>query len=526
MYPQFFLPVSTSLFRKVVHVSLTSILKVPTSQIILSGETFLVQTGSERRNQYNGVVPLLQVLRDVVSTNEGKLYLGSTCFLAATLVNQWVTMGARLESAVFTLSTRTLPSENDGADAVRLRLTEIKELFDSIEKMLLLQNESLTSLSADPYPYLAPQTLDAASCFTFAPTIADFLLYAAMWDCGPLFEELAHPATKKWFSYVHQHPLSFPIDEIEKNKSKLFFTAEQLPSRKSKGPLPGISCSEGGASHPSSTVGNKSKPGDSCTSSKALVGIAGTKSGKSVGVKPTEEDIARRRLEKEKAKKEKEAQKVAAAVCGNTSSSTTSTTSAQALLSKGKEVEKEESIALLHQILDIRVGRFTHVRHHPNADRLYVEDMEIGQTETEPVLRTVVSGLVGAYPDPNLLENTLCLVVCNMKPKPLKGVPSEGMVLCASSDEKLVLVRPPEESKPGDRVVFSAEASPQLPPVLENNGASTPASFLPPPSSAKLADALSSLGTNAGGVLCWKGQQARLPHGLIIVPDMANCRVK
>lgn len=526
MYPQFVLPISTSLFRTVVHVSLTTILKVPVSQIILNGKNYSVQIGPEGKDHYDGVIPLLQVLRDVVRTDERKIYLGSTCFLAATLVNQWATVGAQLAAEVSILSARAVHADNEETDIGRLKLTGIKELFDSIEKMLLLQNESLGSSLVDAYPYLAPQTRDASSCSTTEPTIADFLLYAAMADCGPLYEELAHPATKKWFSYVYQHPLLHLFNETEETKSKLFFTMKQLPSSKSKGTPPPITCAEGVASLPSSAVGDKSTPSDPCTSSKFLTGVVGTKSGKSVGVKPSEEEITRRRLEKEKAKKEKESQKVAAAAIDNISSSTNSTASVHAPLPKGKEIKKEESIALLHEILDIRVGRFTHVRHHPNADHLYVEDMEIGQKETEPLLRTVVSGLVDTYPDPNLLENSLCLVVCNMKPKPLKGVPSEGMVLCASSNEKLVLVRPPVESKPGDRVFFSADASPQFPSGKKNEGALPPASFLPPPSSAKMTDALTSLGTNAEGVLCGKGQQAWLPQGLVIVPDMANCRVK
>ena len=44
--------------------------------------------------------------------------------------------------------------------------------------------------------------------------------------------------------------------------------------------------------------------------------------------------------------------------------------------------------------LDIRVGIITKVQKHPDADSLYVEEIDVG----EPARRTVVSGLVKYIP--------------------------------------------------------------------------------------------------------------------------------
>lgn len=58
--------------------------------------------------------------------------------------------------------------------------------------------------------------------------------------------------------------------------------------------------------------------------------------------------------------------------------------------SKAKTVPAEISISRL----DIRVGLIKKVEKHPNADSLYVEEIDVGEEST----RTVVSGLVNYTP--------------------------------------------------------------------------------------------------------------------------------
>jgi aminoacyl tRNA synthase complex-interacting multifunctional protein 1 len=105
--------------------------------------------------------------------------------------------------------------------------------------------------------------------------------------------------------------------------------------------------------------------------------------------------------------------------------------------------------------LDFRVGIITKVSKHETADKLYCEEIDIG--EAEP--RQIASGLVPHYTVEQMLGRRL-IVVANLKPRNLVGFKSYGMVLCAAtpdashpSGEKVEFVDPPAGAMPGDRVV-------------------------------------------------------------------------
>ncbi|XP_077929582.1 tyrosine--tRNA ligase, cytoplasmic isoform X3 [Halichoerus grypus] len=124
-------------------------------------------------------------------------------------------------------------------------------------------------------------------------------------------------------------------------------------------------------------------------------------------------------------------------------------TSKQKPFAKGpaKNSEPEEVIP---SRLDIRVGKVISVDKHPDADSLYVEKVDVG--EAEP--RTVVSGLVQFVPKEEL-QDRLVVVLCNLKPQKMRGVESQGMLLCASTegaDRKVEPLDPPAGSAPGERV--------------------------------------------------------------------------
>lgn len=99
--------------------------------------------------------------------------------------------------------------------------------------------------------------------------------------------------------------------------------------------------------------------------------------------------------------------------------------------------------------LDIRVGRITKVWEHPDADKLYCEEIDIG--EDSP--RLVASGL-RPYMSESDLDDRLVLVLCNLKARKMVGIPSHGMVLCASNvDHTTVkIVSPPVDAVVGERV--------------------------------------------------------------------------
>lgn len=76
--------------------------------------------------------------------------------------------------------------------------------------------------------------------------------------------------------------------------------------------------------------------------------------------------------------------------------------------------------------VELRVGKIVTVEDHPNADRLYVVKLDDG-TNTQ---RTICAGIKEYYSAADL-QNMTVVFVANLKPRPLRGVVSEGMMLAA-----------------------------------------------------------------------------------------------
>eukprot|EP00591_Stephanopyxis_turris_P005639 CAMPEP_0195506880 /NCGR_PEP_ID=MMETSP0794_2-20130614/425_1 /TAXON_ID=515487 /ORGANISM="Stephanopyxis turris, Strain CCMP 815" /LENGTH=882 /DNA_ID=CAMNT_0040633345 /DNA_START=220 /DNA_END=2868 /DNA_ORIENTATION=- len=100
--------------------------------------------------------------------------------------------------------------------------------------------------------------------------------------------------------------------------------------------------------------------------------------------------------------------------------------------------------------LDIRVGEIKRVWEHEEADKLYCEEIDVG--EDEP--RLIASGLRPFIPDKSTMENRKVLVLCNLKARKMVGFPSHGMVLCAGNEDhtEVKFVSPPPDAKIGERV--------------------------------------------------------------------------
>jgi methionine--tRNA ligase beta chain len=100
--------------------------------------------------------------------------------------------------------------------------------------------------------------------------------------------------------------------------------------------------------------------------------------------------------------------------------------------------------------LDIRVGVIQKAWVHPEADKLYCEEIDIG--EEEP--RQIASGLRAHY-ELEELEGKRVLVLTNLKSRKLVGFPSHGMVMCAATEDggKVQFVEPPEGAAIGERVM-------------------------------------------------------------------------
>lgn len=94
--------------------------------------------------------------------------------------------------------------------------------------------------------------------------------------------------------------------------------------------------------------------------------------------------------------------------------------------------------------IDLRIGKIVEVQKHPDADSLYVEKIDLG--EEKP--RTIVSGLV-KWHTLEEMQDRYIVVFCNLKPAKMRGILSEGMVMCASTPEKVELMVPPAGVVPG-----------------------------------------------------------------------------
>ncbi|CAI5998805.1 unnamed protein product [Closterium sp. NIES-65] len=124
-------------------------------------------------------------------------------------------------------------------------------------------------------------------------------------------------------------------------------------------------------------------------------------------------------------------------------------------------------VCSLAEALELRVGRVVRAWKHPEADSLYVEEVDVGE-EGGP--RTICSGLVKYIPEADM-QDRLVVVLANLKPRNMRGVKSNGMLLAASDDahENVQLLSPPAEAAPGERIWFGAEAD-----VASQAAAATP----------------------------------------------------
>ncbi|XP_044284594.1 aminoacyl tRNA synthase complex-interacting multifunctional protein 1 isoform X2 [Varanus komodoensis] len=122
---------------------------------------------------------------------------------------------------------------------------------------------------------------------------------------------------------------------------------------------------------------------------------------------------------------------------------------------KGEKKEKKQSAAnddlkpLDVSRLDFRIGCIMAAKKHPDADTLYVEEVDVG--EANP--RTVVSGLVKHIPLEEM-QNRMAIFLCNLKPVKMRGVLSQAMLMCASTPEKVEILIPPSGVVPGERITF------------------------------------------------------------------------
>lgn len=135
----------------------------------------------------------------------------------------------------------------------------------------------------------------------------------------------------------------------------------------------------------------------------------------------------------------------------------------------GGKAVAEDAGEPVPSMIDLRIGHIVDVKKHPEADSLYIEQIDLGE-ETGP--RTVVSGLVNYIPIEEMRDKYL-VCICNLKPANMRGVKSFAMVLAATSkdgkDGGVELIQPPPGSKPGERVYFEGPDYENAQPLAQMN---------------------------------------------------------
>lgn len=119
---------------------------------------------------------------------------------------------------------------------------------------------------------------------------------------------------------------------------------------------------------------------------------------------------------------------------------------------KKTEAAKKQEEDVRVDMLDIRVGQITSIQDHPNAEALYVEQIDFGDGNA----KQVVSGLRKFVSKDQMMGRKV--VVCtNLKPAKMRDVMSYGMVLCAStqSHDKVDPLKPPPDAALGEKITIS-----------------------------------------------------------------------
>ena len=97
--------------------------------------------------------------------------------------------------------------------------------------------------------------------------------------------------------------------------------------------------------------------------------------------------------------------------------------------------------------LELRVAKVIEARPHPNADKLLLLQIDVGGEQKQ-----IVAGIKAHY-TPEQLVGRLIVVVNNLAPAMLRGETSNGMLLAATSGEKVVLLTPDDpECVPGAKI--------------------------------------------------------------------------
>jgi methionyl-tRNA synthetase len=96
--------------------------------------------------------------------------------------------------------------------------------------------------------------------------------------------------------------------------------------------------------------------------------------------------------------------------------------------------------------LEFRVAKIIEVNDHPNADKLYVIKVSLGDREKQ-----LVAGIKPSYTKEELMGKQV-VIADNLEPAVIRGQTSEGMILAVKYTQGIVVLRPDREVELGNLV--------------------------------------------------------------------------
>jgi methionyl-tRNA synthetase len=104
--------------------------------------------------------------------------------------------------------------------------------------------------------------------------------------------------------------------------------------------------------------------------------------------------------------------------------------------------------------LDLRVAEIKSAEDIEGADKLWKLTLDVGELGE----RTICAGIKEFYSQEKLIGKKI-IYFSNLKPRKMRGIESQGMLLAASNEDnsKVVLVNPKKEVSIGSEIIFQNE---------------------------------------------------------------------
>jgi len=96
--------------------------------------------------------------------------------------------------------------------------------------------------------------------------------------------------------------------------------------------------------------------------------------------------------------------------------------------------------------VELKVATVKSAEPHPNADKLMVLQIDLGTEQ-----RQICAGIRNHY-TPEELVGRQIIVVANLETAKLRGLESQGMLLAASDEDRVIILTPEKSVQPGAKV--------------------------------------------------------------------------